>query len=246
MAASAHSKTEPLNDPFSIDLFLGSSPIPRSKGRSMDRLSSDRLIKALRQRLDDKSYSLRPQHVCQNENLGKEHIGVPNSLEIESCCCSGYGGKWVHFEEGRYDVDFCLVKKNNSYHLFYTRGKNISGRPNQLSEAILGHAISKDLFLWKDLGQVVPVGSEGDWDAKTFGAPHIVENGGVYYMLYTGWDKDEVQRIGLATSRDLFHWTKNPDSPFVEPPGWSNSRDCRDRSIVETLWCFMTRGRIGT
>ncbi len=38
-------------------------------------------------------------------------------------------------------------------------------------------------------------------------------------MLYTGINRGErglIQRIGLATSDDLIHWTKHPANPVLE------------------------------
>ena len=38
--------------------------------------------------------------------------------------------------------------------------------------------------------------------------PRVIEVRGTYYMTYTGYDGTSA-RLGLATSRDLVHWTKH-------------------------------------
>ncbi|TDP91108.1 family 43 glycosylhydrolase [Labedaea rhizosphaerae] len=46
-------------------------------------------------------------------------------------------------------------------------------------------------------------------------APHVVEQDGVYYMFYCGGALDLTQyEINVATSTDLFHWTRSPHGPL--------------------------------
>jgi len=56
-------------------------------------------------------------------------------------------------------------------------------------------------------------------------APHVVESGGVYYMFYCGGHPDPSNetgqdrlhyRINLATSTDLWSWTRHPGNPLFE------------------------------
>jgi predicted GH43/DUF377 family glycosyl hydrolase len=63
---------------------------------------------------------------------------------------------------------------------------------------------------------VLPVGREGSWDSFTVETPRIFFEGGLWYMMYCGSDrnKDYPFHAGLATSRDLFHWTKYPSNPI--------------------------------
>jgi hypothetical protein len=46
-------------------------------------------------------------------------------------------------------------------------------------------------------------------------APHVVSDDGTYYMFYNGGGADHTQyAISLATSKDLFHWTRYPGGPL--------------------------------
>jgi predicted amidohydrolase len=59
---------------------------------------------------------------------------------------------------------------------------------------------------------------------KDLMAPHIVEKDGTYYMFYASYDEHETNngriplgQIYLATSNDLFHWTRHPTYPIIGP-----------------------------
>ena len=46
-------------------------------------------------------------------------------------------------------------------------------------------------------------------------APHVIFSDGTYYMFYAGGGSDLANvEINLATSTDLFHWTRSPDGPL--------------------------------
>ena len=65
---------------------------------------------------------------------------------------------------------------------------------------------------------VLPVGPAGSWDSFTVETPRIFREGELFYMVYCGSDrnKDYPFHAGLATSRDLIHWTKFPGNPIFE------------------------------
>ena len=97
------------------------------------------------------------------------------------------------------------------------------------TEVDFGHAISSDLVIWERRESIAERGPRGSWDEFKVFAPHIVEKDGVYFMFYTGlnyphpeWRRHHsLERIGLATSRDLFHWEKHTDNPVVTPGDWA-------------------------
>ena len=62
----------------------------------------------------------------------------------------------------------------------------------------------------------LPVGPEGSWDSFTVETPRIFSEGGLYYMVYCGSDrnKDYPFHAGLATSSDLVHWVKFSGNPI--------------------------------
>lgn len=96
-----------------------------------------------------------------------------------------------------------ILDRDGVYHLFF-HSENVY-HPNQIE-----HYTTTD-FLDLDYRGVALKVDAGAWDADALWAPHVIEFDGAYYMFYTGVagsGADAVQRIGLATSRDLYTWTR--------------------------------------
>ncbi len=133
----------------------------------------------------------------------------------------------MYHPPGEYVTDFCLIERDGLYHLFHIRGERWTW-PVGYREIDLGHATSTDLRLWTPQEPVLPAGPPGAWDEAGNWAPDIIEVEGVYYLYYTGSDKDNNQKIGLATSTDLYTWTKHAANPVVAPGPWSDQAVGRD------------------
>jgi hypothetical protein len=103
------------------------------------------------------------------------------------------------------------------------------------------YAASPDLCQWNDLGGILMQRPFGDWDEYRIWAPYVFEEGGVYYMFYTGVTHAFAQSIMLATSL-------NPASPSswerqgvaFQPThsksvwgGFDTWSDCRDPTVVK-------------
>jgi hypothetical protein len=105
--------------------------------------------------------------------------------------------------------EFCLVRRGNEFHLFYTRDDITATFAN--STKMFGHAMSYDLAGWQELDPVLPVRSD-KWDNAHVWAPEIVVTDSLYYMFYAGVTETAIvhdqQSIGLATSTDLVSWTR--------------------------------------
>lgn len=90
--------------------------------------------------------------------------------------------------------------------------RNPDGRHTRTS---VGHAVSKDLFSWDVCEDVLaPSEYEAFDDLATWTGSVVKGPDGFWYMFYTGISYREgglVQRIGLATSDDLFRWEKRKD-----------------------------------
>ena len=92
------------------------------------------------------------------------------------------------------------------YHVFYMRNSN------------WGHIVSSDLVNWEELPDALTNGTdslgpdgEGCWTGS------IVENQGLFYLFYTGKNSRDPkgdQKVMLATSKDLVHWSKEPRHTF--------------------------------
>jgi Glycosyl hydrolases family 32 N-terminal domain/FlgD Ig-like domain len=111
--------------------------------------------------------------------------------------------------------DFSLIKKDGVYHLFYIR-RNVN-LPTDQTQKDFGHAISTDLLHWTQAAPVIPVNPDG-WDNAHVWAPSIVLKDSVYWMFYAGVSNvpgqyNSYQRIGVATSTDLYTWNRY-DAPI--------------------------------
>ncbi|MCB0122287.1 MAG: family 43 glycosylhydrolase, partial [Caldilineaceae bacterium] len=93
----------------------------------------------------------------------------------------------MYHHPGEYVTDFCIVKRDNLYHLFHIRGERWTW-PVGYRELDLGHATSTDLRTWTPHAPVLPAGPVGAWDECGNWAPDIIEVDGIYYCYYTGSD----------------------------------------------------------
>jgi predicted GH43/DUF377 family glycosyl hydrolase len=130
-------------------------------------------------------------------------------------------------------------------HLFYIKADETL--PESQRAKALGHATTTDLIHWTFHPDVIPVVPD-TWEESFVWAPHIVEWYGYYFMYYTGVNRFYAQAIGMASSRDLYEWTKYQGNPVYTPStswaswnsgSWSN---CRDPYVFQDqgLWYMTT------
>ena len=72
---------------------------------------------------------------------------------------------------------------------------------------------------------MLELGEYGAFDEKGLGEPAVWQSHGWYWMLYTGRDRDERRRLGLAQSRDGVTWRKLPDV-FAGDQSWDSETIC--------------------
>ena len=141
---------------------------------------------------------------------------------------------------GEYYKDFFLLKHEEVYHLYYNVG-TADDHSQQWTqpgnEKCLGHATSVDLRRWDIHPRILPV-VPGTWESQVVSAPCVVRSGDRWQMVYTGFDNSLSERIGHASSSDLFHWERDPKNPRYAGPAWTQWRpdgwaDCRDPHLVE-------------
>lgn len=154
--------------------------------------------------------------------------------------------------------DHSLVKApDGTLHLFYIKADE--SLPESERAKALGHATTTDLKHWTFHPDVIPVVPD-TWEESFIWAPHVVADGSVWYMFYTGVNRFYAQATGLAVSNDLFNWTKSLDNPIYtpdpswaawSPTTWSNCRDpfvLRDAEgiwhLFTTAWTNTSRGAI--
>lgn len=104
----------------------------------------------------------------------------------------------------------CVFKENDKYFLYY------AGHDGQRER--IGFATGKSLTSLKRYSKdpVLSLGKAGEWDGKSVSDPRVIKHKGVYYMFYTGLDKNKIERVGIALSRDLYSWKKYKDNPILD------------------------------
>jgi len=97
----------------------------------------------------------------------------------------------------------------------------------------LGVARSLDGFTWEKLrsNPILELGSDGAFDENGLGEPAVWRARGFYWMLYTGRDRGEVRRMGLARSTDGVHWQKLP-AVFAGSQNWDAKVVCDPTVLV--------------
>jgi predicted GH43/DUF377 family glycosyl hydrolase len=113
-------------------------------------------------------------------------------------------GPYASWDE-RGVADPYVIRAGGAYYMFYL-GMDRARRQR------LGVAESQDGVSWYKLrgNPILELGEYGAFDANGLGETAVWTARGYYWMLYTGRDRDEVRRLGLARSRDGVHWEKTP------------------------------------
>jgi beta-fructofuranosidase len=117
--------------------------------------------------------------------------------------------------------DFWLVEDGVDTHIFYLQApRAIKEEGLRHWNVSIGHAVSQDLIRWKILPDALAPSTEaGAWDDYTTWTGSIIKHAGAWYMFYTGTNRAEngkIQRVGLAVSDDLLHWTRHPRGALIE------------------------------
>ncbi|GAA0360022.1 family 43 glycosylhydrolase [Streptomyces blastmyceticus] len=115
----------------------------------------------------------------------------------------------------RYLNDHTLIKAADRWHLFGIVGAGAppGQAPDSAAEVTFAHASAPDPYgPWTTHTDALTVdpayfGEEHLW------APHVIEAGGTYWMFYAAGGRSGAA-INLATSTDLFTWTRVPTGPL--------------------------------
>ena len=117
---------------------------------------------------------------------------------------------------GRYLNDHCLIRHDKTWHIFAIHGDIRTPESPIPIESSIFHATSPDLFTWNICPNVIE--STGEWPEVTnVYAPSVIAHDGSFFMLYCANDTLGTQRICLATSTDLFNWTRYEGNPVIVP-----------------------------
>ena len=128
--------------------------------------------------------------------------------------------------------DFWLARDGEDVHLFHLFAPTALGDPElRHQNARIGHAVSRDLRHWTDLGPLLPDAPAGAADDRATWTGCVVrDHDGRWRLFYTGIAEREdgrVQRVLSATSPDLHTWRRT-DLCVTADPRWYETDDWRD------------------
>ena len=122
-----------------------------------------------------------------------------------------------------------VIRIAGEFYLFYL-GQDRARRQR------LGVARSSDGAHWEKLrsNPILELGAAGAFDENGLGEPAVWSSGGSYWMLYTGRDRAEHRRIGLAKSADGVHWWRETNfKPIAGDQPWNRAVMCDPSVLVE-------------
>ncbi|MEO7145437.1 MAG: hypothetical protein ABI165_18225 [Bryobacteraceae bacterium] len=119
---------------------------------------------------------------------------------------AGPRGSW----DERGVADPYVIRTADYFYLFYL-GTDRARRQR------LGVARSADGVRWTKLrsNPILELGTPGAFDENGLGEPAVWAAHGSYWMLYTGRDRQEVRRMGLAQSPDGANWRRVMNFPPI-------------------------------
>lgn len=130
----------------------------------------------------------------------------------------GPRGSW----DERGVADPCVVRFGQGLYMFYL-GQDRARRQR------LGVALSQDGVRWWKLrtNPILDLGPAGAFDENGLGEPAVWASHGCYWMLYTGRDRRERRRLGLARSRDGVQWQRVSEAAvFSGHQPWASKVVC--------------------
>lgn len=122
--------------------------------------------------------------------------------------------------------DFWIADTGTEYHIYFLKASKVFHSPDGRKDLVrspngrhtrttIGHAISKDLFDWQVCDDAMGPSEEDAFDDLATWTGSVLKGPDqLWYMFYSGISYREgglVQRIGLATSADLYNWEKRKD-----------------------------------
>jgi len=142
------------------------------------------------------------------DNIGLRTVNVEGGAYMPIFDPSlGEGSEW-HVN------DHCVVHDGERWHLFGICSPS-RGRVRNFIPSFV-HATSESLthFPWdKEPWALI---RSSDYGETRLWAPHVIEHNGLFYMYYcAGGPTDSTFNIYLATSTDMFNWTRHEANPMT-------------------------------
>jgi predicted GH43/DUF377 family glycosyl hydrolase len=162
---------------------------------------------------------------------GRTRIGLARSpdgrnwtREPDPVLDFGPRGSWDEISLG----DPYVISIGDTFYLYYL-GQDRARRQR------LGVAHSHDGVRWEKLrsNPVMELGGYDGFDEAGLGEPAVWRSHGAYWMLYTGRDRSERRRMGLARSEDGVRWQRSPLVISGEQP-WNTAVVCDATVLPES------------
>ncbi len=141
-------------------------------------------------------------------------IGLALALPVQSGEFKKIYDPGVGEKNNWYINDHCFIRaRDGQWHLF---GITHAEPLDPLDEDDFAHATADVLTQQPWLKQPFALSVDSAWNETHLWAPHVIEQDGTYYMYYCGGGSDSSKyKIHLATSKDLYHWTRHPKNPVI-------------------------------
>ncbi len=145
-----------------------------------------------------------------------------------------YAGEYALFynpsvfeNEPWYINDHCIIRAQDGWHLFGITHKEPA---DPLNETLCAHALGTSLSdrTWKK--QPYPLVTDPSRGEAHFWAPHVIHHDGLYYMYWCAGSLigHEQYQLMVATSPDLYHWTRVDEVNPIMIDGF----DARDPMVL--------------
>ncbi|WP_422040152.1 hypothetical protein [Roseibium sp.] len=141
--------------------------------------------------------------------------------------------------------DSWYVREGNLWHCFFLQAPKSIGDPDLRHWHVsYGHAVSRDLKSWTQLGTCFAPSAGPAWDDNTTWTGSVVRgDDGIWHLFYTGTSKADDgkhQKLGHAVSNDLHMWQRvgsglilDRDERYEEySPGRWHDRAFRDPWVL--------------
>ena len=147
--------------------------------------------------------------------------------------------------------DFWFADDGRAYHVFFLKAPRRLADPElRHFNVAIGHATSQDLTDWTVAADALaPAAGPAFDDLATWTGSVVRGPDGTWHMFYTGGSHTPAgvkQRIGMATSADLYIWHRHPASPVTESdPRWYEQLGPGRDEAWRDPWVFADPGGDG-